>query len=129
MPPIDLPSAPRRRSWRHLDTCQFKTLLVADVPRVECPEHGVVVEHVPVPRRASKRPRLPTVPPPPASMTMSWPTPVVSIEPAVFIRCVEPTVTPSPYCVGLTPPRKFDGRVAPWVSWTNASLNVTRDDL
>jgi transposase len=37
----------RRRSWRHLDTCQFRTLLVADVPRVECPEHGVVQVHVP----------------------------------------------------------------------------------
>lgn len=37
----------RRRSWRHLDTCQFKTLLVADIPRVECPEHGVVQVHVP----------------------------------------------------------------------------------
>ena len=24
----------RRRSWRHLDTCQFKTIVVADVPRV-----------------------------------------------------------------------------------------------
>ena len=24
----------RKRSWRHLDTCQFKTILVADVPRV-----------------------------------------------------------------------------------------------
>ena len=32
----------RRRSWRHLDTCQFKTVLLADVPRVECGEHGVV---------------------------------------------------------------------------------------
>ncbi len=31
----------RRRSWRHLDTCQFKTILVADVPRLECPSHGV----------------------------------------------------------------------------------------
>lgn len=37
----------RRRQWRHLDTCQFKTLLVADVPRVECPEHGVVTVGVP----------------------------------------------------------------------------------
>ena len=37
----------RRRSWRHLDTCQFKTFLVADVPRVECPEHGVVTIDVP----------------------------------------------------------------------------------
>lgn len=37
----------RRRKWRHLDTCQFKTLLVADVPRVECPEHGVLTVKVP----------------------------------------------------------------------------------
>lgn len=32
----------RRRSWRHLDTCQYKTILDADVPRVECTTHGVV---------------------------------------------------------------------------------------
>ena len=31
----------RSRRWRHLDTCQFKTILAADVPRVRCPEHGV----------------------------------------------------------------------------------------
>lgn len=31
----------RERRWRHLDTCQLKTILVAAVPRVECPEHGV----------------------------------------------------------------------------------------
>ncbi len=31
----------RRRQWRHLDTCQYKTIVVADVPRIECPEHGV----------------------------------------------------------------------------------------
>ena len=37
----------RRRQWRHLDTCQFRTLLVADVPRVECSEHGVVTVAVP----------------------------------------------------------------------------------
>ena len=36
----------RRREWRHLDTCQFKTILVADVPRVECPVHGVVTVEV-----------------------------------------------------------------------------------
>jgi transposase len=29
------------RSWRHLDTMQFKTFLHARPPRVECPEHGV----------------------------------------------------------------------------------------
>jgi len=37
----------RRRQWRHLDTCQYKTILVADVPRVECAEHGVVTVSVP----------------------------------------------------------------------------------
>lgn len=37
----------RRRTWRHLDTCQFTTFVVADVPRVECAEHGVVQIGVP----------------------------------------------------------------------------------
>lgn len=37
----------RQRRWRHLDTCQFKTLLVAVVPRVNCPAHGVVTVAVP----------------------------------------------------------------------------------
>jgi transposase len=31
----------RPRRWRHLDTCQYPTILVAEVPRVECAEHGV----------------------------------------------------------------------------------------
>ncbi|MFQ5877475.1 MAG: transposase family protein [Acidobacteriota bacterium] len=35
------------RSWRHLDTCQFKTLLHARVPRVDCPDHGVLQVRVP----------------------------------------------------------------------------------
>lgn len=30
----------RRRQWRHLDTCQYQTYVVADVPRVKCDEHG-----------------------------------------------------------------------------------------
>ena len=29
------------RVWRHLDTCQYQTLLHARVPRVQCPTHGV----------------------------------------------------------------------------------------
>lgn len=37
----------RVRRWRHLDTCQLKTILVAEVPRVTCPEHGVVMVKVP----------------------------------------------------------------------------------
>ena len=35
------------RQWRHLNTCQFHTLVHARVPRVECPEHGVVQVKVP----------------------------------------------------------------------------------
>jgi len=31
----------RHRRWRHLNTCQYQTLLIMDVPRVECPQHGV----------------------------------------------------------------------------------------
>lgn len=31
----------RKRQWRHLDTCQLQTLIEAEVPRVNCPEHGV----------------------------------------------------------------------------------------
>lgn len=31
----------RPRRWRHLDTCQYRTVLIADVPRVNCPTHGV----------------------------------------------------------------------------------------
>lgn len=37
----------RERSWRHLDTCQFKTILTAPVPRVRCEEHGVLQVRVP----------------------------------------------------------------------------------
>jgi len=38
--------APERR-WRHLDTMQFETVLVARTPRVNCPEHGVKTIEVP----------------------------------------------------------------------------------
>jgi transposase len=37
----------RRREWRHLDTCQFRTVIVTDVPRVDCSEHGVHQVKVP----------------------------------------------------------------------------------
>lgn len=36
-----------RRRWRHLDSCQFKTFIVADVPRVKCPTHGTQMVRVP----------------------------------------------------------------------------------
>ena len=35
------------RTWRHLDTCQYQTLLHASLPRTNCPEHGVRVVRVP----------------------------------------------------------------------------------
>lgn len=36
-----------RRRWRHLDSCQFKTFVVADVPRVNCPKDGTQTVKVP----------------------------------------------------------------------------------
>jgi transposase len=35
------------RTWRHLDTCQFQTHLHAEIPRIECPTHGVKQVRVP----------------------------------------------------------------------------------
>ncbi len=35
------------RRWRHLDTCQFRTLLCARVPRVRCATHGVRTVRLP----------------------------------------------------------------------------------
>lgn len=37
----------RERRWRHLDTCQFETVLVASVPRVDCKKDGVRQVRVP----------------------------------------------------------------------------------
>ena len=37
----------RRRQWRHLDMCAYRTMVVADFPRVACPEHGVRTVSVP----------------------------------------------------------------------------------
>jgi transposase len=35
------------RSWRHLDTMRYATVVVARIPRTDCPEHGVVQVSVP----------------------------------------------------------------------------------
>ena len=35
------------RVWRHMDTCQFRTYLHARIPRIDCPEHGVLQVKVP----------------------------------------------------------------------------------
>lgn len=37
----------RVRRWRHLDTCQMQTVLIAEVPRASCPTHGVKQMSVP----------------------------------------------------------------------------------
>jgi transposase len=36
----------RERRWRHLDSCNHKTLIEASIPRFKCPEHGL--KQVPV---------------------------------------------------------------------------------
>ena len=35
------------RRWRHLDSCQFKTIIVSRVPIVKCPKHGAQTVAVP----------------------------------------------------------------------------------
>ena len=35
------------RQWRHLDTCQYQTILHASPPRSHCPEHGSLVVKMP----------------------------------------------------------------------------------
>lgn len=37
----------QERRWRHLDTCQFPTIVHARVPRLKCPTHGI--KQLPVP--------------------------------------------------------------------------------
>jgi len=41
--------------WGHLDTCQFRTTLTAEVPRVQCPEPGVLWLAVPRAERGIAR--------------------------------------------------------------------------
>lgn len=43
-----------RRTWRHLDTCQYRTLLHAAPPRVKCEEHGVRQAKLPWAERKSQ---------------------------------------------------------------------------
>ena len=37
----------RQRTWRHLDTCQYQTIVHCAVPRCRCEEHGVLQISVP----------------------------------------------------------------------------------
>lgn len=45
--PVSVYDHRKERKWRHLDTCQFKTFIVASVPRICCKEHGVLSVDVP----------------------------------------------------------------------------------
>lgn len=45
--PCGLHDHDEERTWRHLDSCQFKTLLHARIPRVRCDVHGVLQVRVP----------------------------------------------------------------------------------
>ena len=47
-----------RRRWRHLDSCQYKTFIACEVPRVKCPEHGTVQVSVPWAEKLSRFTRL-----------------------------------------------------------------------
>ena len=44
----------RQRRWRHLDTCQYRTILAAEVPRCRCSQHGVHQVSVPWGDRGSR---------------------------------------------------------------------------
>lgn len=46
------------RRWRHLNSCQFKTFVTSDVPRVKCPEHGSVTVAAPWAEKFSRFTRL-----------------------------------------------------------------------
>jgi transposase len=43
-----------QRQWRHLDSCQFQTILHAQIPRVNCPQHGVKQVCVPWAEKGSR---------------------------------------------------------------------------
>jgi transposase len=47
-----------QRTWRHLDTCQYQTLVRASTPRTACPEHGVRAVRLPWAERHSRFTRL-----------------------------------------------------------------------
>ena len=44
----------KTRKWRHLDSCNHKTIIESDIPRVKCEEHGVLQVPVPWAERNSR---------------------------------------------------------------------------
>ena len=45
--PLKVYDHAEERAWRHLDSCAFQTYLNARIPRVKCPEHGILQARVP----------------------------------------------------------------------------------
>jgi transposase len=43
-----------KRTWQHLNTCQFKTFVECDIPRSNCPEHGPLLMKVSWAEKGSK---------------------------------------------------------------------------
>ena len=43
-----------KRQWRHLDTCQYKTVIEAEIPRSNCLEHGARTIKVPWAEKGSR---------------------------------------------------------------------------
>lgn len=43
-----------KRQWRHLDTCQYKTVINMCPPRSNCPEHGVKTVRIPWAEKGSR---------------------------------------------------------------------------
>lgn len=45
--PCPMANHREERSWRHLDTMQFRTILTCRIPRSRCPDHGVKTITIP----------------------------------------------------------------------------------
>lgn len=42
------------RRWRHLDTCQYTTFIEGEIPRLSCPQHGVLAVAAPWAEKGSR---------------------------------------------------------------------------
>ncbi len=79
-----------QRTWRHLDTMQFKTQLVAQVPRIHCKAHGIKSLKVPWAELLSTYPSL-------VLRSGMSPTPrygIVALMVAVFHTLIRPPKSP-----------------------------------
>ena len=44
---VEIDNDKKHRRWKHLNTCQYKTFVEADVPRIECAGHKIREVRVP----------------------------------------------------------------------------------